>query len=93
MKSTEVAMQDAVLLRQELHQCHTSNKHQEGKKNMTRAFIQDRGSLTGSEGRQKLIEREAIQESSSRPRRLIRRSSCNQEGHNRLKCPAKLPYI
>ena len=35
MKSTEVAMQDAVLLRQELHQRHTSNKHQEGKKNMT----------------------------------------------------------
>ncbi|OJJ83287.1 uncharacterized protein ASPGLDRAFT_47814 [Aspergillus glaucus CBS 516.65] len=58
MKSTEVAMQDAVLLRQELHQ---------GRPYKTQ------------------------QEPSSRPRRLIRCSNCNQEGHNRLKCPARLP--
>ena len=35
MKSTEVAMQDAVLLRQELRQLCTSNRHQREKKKMT----------------------------------------------------------
>lgn len=87
VKSTEVAMQDGILLRQELHGLHASNKGQKGKKNMTRAFIQDGGSLTGSEGQQRLIEREAVQEPSSRPRRPARCSNCNKEGHNRLKCP------
>ena len=65
MKSTEVAMQDAVLLRQELHQLRTSNKQQREKKKMTRAFIQDGGSLTGAEGLQRLRERETPQDSSS----------------------------
>ena len=59
MKSTELVMQDAVLLKQELHQVRTSNKHQKEKKMMTRAFIQDGGSLTGKEGLQRLREREA----------------------------------
>lgn len=52
IKSTEVAIQDAALLRQELHQLRTANEYQEGK-NMTWAFIQDGGSLTGSEDRKK----------------------------------------
>ena len=43
MKSTEVSIQDAVLLKQELNQLRTSNKHQKEKKNMTRAFIQMKG--------------------------------------------------
>lgn len=89
MKSTEVAMQDAVLLKQELNQLRTSNKHQKEKKNMTRAFIQDEGSLTGAEGLQRLREREILQDSSSRSRRPARCSNCNQEGHNRLKCPLR----
>ena len=66
MKSTEVAMQDAVLLRQELHHLHTSNKHQKEKKTTTRAFIQDGGSLTGDEGLHRLREREVQEEPSSR---------------------------
>ena len=86
MKSTEVAMQDAVLLKQELHQLRTSNKHQKEKKKITRAFIQDGGSLTGDEGLQRLREREVQEEPSSRSRRPARCSNCNQEGHNRLKC-------
>ena len=56
MKSTEVATQDAVLLKQELHQLRTSDKPQ--KEKMTRAFIQDKGRLTGAEGLQGLRERE-----------------------------------
>ena len=89
MKSTEVAMQDAVLLRQGLHQICTSKEHQKEKKKITQAFIQDGGSLTGSEGQQRLEEREMNESSSSRPRRPARCSNCNQEGHNRLKCPVR----
>ena len=89
MKSTEVSIQDAVLLKQELNQLRTSNKHQKEKKNMTRAFIQDEGSLTGAEGLQRLREREILQDSSSRSRRPARCSNCNQEGHNRLECPLR----
>ena len=86
MQSTEVAVQDAVLLRQELHQLRTSNKQQREKK-MTRAFIQDGGSLTDAEGLQRLREREVQEEPQSRSRRPARCSTCNQEGHDRLKMP------
>ena len=89
IKSTEVAMQDAVLLRQELYQLRISNKHQKEKKTMTRAFIQDGGSLTGEEGLQRLRERERQEMPLSRPRRPARCSNCNKEGHNRLKCPLR----
>jgi len=67
MKSAEVAMQDAVLLRQEIYQICILKEHQKEKKKITRAFIQDGGSLTGSEGQQRLEGRET-NESSSRPR-------------------------
>ncbi|OJJ88820.1 uncharacterized protein ASPGLDRAFT_42420 [Aspergillus glaucus CBS 516.65] len=50
-----MAMQNSILLQQEIHRLHTSNKHQKEKK-MTRAFIQDKGSLTGEEGLQRLRE-------------------------------------
>lgn len=79
IKSTEVAMQDAVLLRQGLHLLRTSNKHQREKKNLTRAFIQHGGSLIGDEGLQRLREREVQEEPQSRSRRLARCSNCNQE--------------
>ncbi|OJJ84908.1 uncharacterized protein ASPGLDRAFT_1487179 [Aspergillus glaucus CBS 516.65] len=48
IKGAEMAMQSSILLQQELHQLRTSNRHQ--KEKMTRAFIQDGGSLTGGEG-------------------------------------------
>ena len=90
MKGVEMAMQNSILLQQEIHQFCTSNKHQRDKKMMTQAFIQDGGSLTGGDGLQKLQEREALQEpSSSRCRRPARCSNCNKEGHNRLKCPTR----
>ena len=65
MKGVEMAMQNSILLQQEIHQFCTSNKHQRDKKMMTQAFIQDGGSLTGGDGLQKLQEREALQEPSS----------------------------
>ena len=55
IKGAEMAMQNSVLLQQEVHQLQASNKHQKEKKNI-RAFIQDEGSLTGDEGLQRLKE-------------------------------------
>lgn len=66
-----------------------SNKHQKEKKKLMRTFIQDGGSLTGSEGQQRLEERKTTAVESSRPWRPARCSNCNQEGHNRLKCPIR----
>ena len=45
-----MAMQNSILLQQELYQLHASNKQQKEKKKTTQAFIQDGGSLTGNEG-------------------------------------------
>lgn len=89
MKSTEVSMQDAALLRHQINQLNTANKYQKGKKKNARAFIQDGGSLTGDEGLKRLEEVETRQEPSSRPRQPAKCSNCNQEGHNRLKCPTR----
>ena len=56
IKDAEMAMQNSVLLQQEIHQLQASNKHQKEKKKNIRAFIQDEGSLTGDEGLQRLKE-------------------------------------
>ena len=87
IKGAEMAMQNSILLQQEIHQLHMLNRHQKEKKKTTRAFIQDGGSLTGGDGQQRLQEREALQKPPSRCRRPARCSNCNKEGHNRLKCP------
>ena len=91
IKDAEMTMQNYVytLLQQEIHQLHASAEHEKEKKRMTRAFIQDGGSLTGEDGLQRLREREMQAEpsSSSRPQQPARCSSYNQEGHNGLKCP------
>ena len=88
IKGAEMAMQNSVLLQQEVHQLQASNKHQKKKKNI-RAFIQDGGSLTGDEGLQRSKEVETRQEPSTRLRRPAKCNNCNQEGHNRLKCPIR----
>ena len=89
IKGAEMAMQNSVLLQQEVHQLQASNKHQKEKKKNIRAFIQDGGSLTGDEGLQRSKEVETRQEPSTRLRRPAKCSNCNQEGHNRLKCPIR----
>ena len=65
IKGAEMAMQNSILLQQEIYQLQASNKHQNEKKKNIRAFIQDGGSLTGGDGLQRLQEREALQEPSS----------------------------
>ena len=89
MKSTEIVIQNSILLQQEIHQLHMSKRHQNEKKKTTQAFIQDEGSLTGDEGLQRLREREVLEKPLSRSWRPAQCSDCNQEGHNRLKCPAR----
>ena len=89
IKGAEIAMQNPILLHQEIHQLHTSKKHLNKKKRTTWAFIQDRGSLIGDEGLQMLREREVMQEPSSRSWHPAWCSNYNQEGHNRLKWPKK----
>ena len=69
IKGAEMAMQNSVLLQQEVHQLQASNKHQKEKKKNIRAFIQDGGSLTGDEGLQRSKEVETRQEPSTRLRR------------------------
>lgn len=91
IKRTEVAMQNAVLLQQEVHQLRASEKRQKEKKKASRYFIQDGGSLTGYEGQQKAVQREELEAASiplpAKQKRSPRYSNCGKEGHNRLKCP------
>ena len=54
-----MVIQNSLLLQQELHQLHTSKKHQ-NKKKKQHAFIQDGGSLTGDEGLQMPRKREVM---------------------------------
>lgn len=54
IKNAEMAMQNSILLQQEIHQLNTSNKYQKEKIEETQTFIQDWGSLTGAEGLQQM---------------------------------------
>ena len=90
IKGVEMAIQNSVLLQQEIHRLQASNKHQEEeKKKNIRASIQDRGSLTGDEGLQRSKEVKTRQEPSTRLWCPAKCSNCNQEGHNRLKYPIR----
>ena len=93
MRGTEMTMQNAILLKHEIHQLRMENKHQRQRRAAPRAFIQAGGTLTGAQGLQKAQEQEAIVEEAHRPVSRLRRpptcSTCNKTGHNRLKCPEK----
>lgn len=93
IKGAEIAMQNAILLQNEVHQLRTADERQKNKKKASRYFIQDGGSLTGQEGYEKGQEKESellAQQSTSKSRRPPCCSNCNKEGHNRLKCPDRL---
>ena len=92
MKGAEIAMQNAVLLQEEVHRLQRLNQ-QKNKRKAPRRFIQNGGGLSGDQALSIIKEREEIEveasSSSSRPRRQIRCSNCGKEGHNRLKCPTR----
>lgn len=53
IKGAEIAMQNAILLQQRVHQLNASNNQRKEREKTTRASIQDGGSLTGAEGQQR----------------------------------------
>ena len=91
IREAEMTMQNAILLRHEVHQFCMENKHQRQRRAAPRAFIQAGGSLTGALGLQKALEQEAIVKEARRPVSRLRRpptcSTCGKTGHNQIKCP------
>ena len=53
IKSAEMTMQNALLLQQQVHQLELENRYRRKRKERTRYFIQDGGSLTVAEVREK----------------------------------------
>lgn len=60
VKSAEITMQNAVLLKQETRQLREENRRQKRKRELPRCFIQTGGSLAGANGQQKAQEEEEI---------------------------------
>jgi hypothetical protein len=90
IKCAEIALQNNILLHQEISQLRTVCQRQKKKREASRYFIATGGSLTGAEGQQRAQDREEQEEMRlSQPRRKIRCSNCGKEGHNRLRCPGR----
>ncbi|KAH8430077.1 transposase [Aspergillus melleus] len=91
-KGAEMAMQNAVLLQQEIRQLRAVEQYKKDKKKASRRYLQAGGTLTGQEGQE--MANKAAEEARNRAaqglstRRPPRCSNFNQEGHNRLRCPS-----
>ena len=88
VKSNEKSMQYALLLQHQMQQNQSENGYKKRRKERTRCFIQDGGSLTVAEVRQQEEEqrRELEREAQPRPRRPQKCSNCGGFGHNRRQC-------
>ncbi|KAI9043448.1 uncharacterized protein KD926_003599 [Aspergillus affinis] len=92
-KGTEMAMQNAALLQQEIRQLRAVEQYKKGNKKASRRYLQEGGTLASQEGRE-IANEKAAEEARKRAaqgpttRWPSRCSNCNQEGHNRFKCPA-----
>ena len=87
IKGAEMTMQNALLLRQEIHQLQSENQYRKRRKERTKLFIQNGGSLTVAEVRQQDEEqRELERDEQPRPRRPPKCSDCGVLGHNRRRC-------
>jgi len=67
IKSTEIIIQNAILLQQEVNQLCAANQCLKRKWEASRYFIATGGSLTDAEGQQKAQEHEEQLQKSSRP--------------------------
>ncbi|RAK92962.1 hypothetical protein BO79DRAFT_42031 [Aspergillus costaricaensis CBS 115574] len=87
-----MAMQNTVLLQQELNQLRAVDQYKKNKKKASKRFLQEGGILDGSTARHITQKKdvEAIQITKSIQHRPPRCSNYNREGHNRLKCPDKV---
>lgn len=92
IKGAEMTMQNALLLQQQMSQLQSENQYRKRRKERTREFIQNGGSLMAAEVReqaQEVAQQREEEERHSRPRRPSKCSNCGVVGHNRLKCPSK----
>ena len=79
VKSTEITMQNAVLVQQEIRQLRAGMKYQKEKQKTSRYFIKSSGSLTGSDGQQKAREHEELAQQVPRQRRPSTCSNCSRQ--------------
>ena len=92
IKSADVTMQNALLLQQQVHhQLELENQYRRKRKERTRHFIRDGGSLTVAEVREKEEEqrREMERDAQPRSRRPPTCSDCGVFGHKRTQCPKR----
>lgn len=91
IKGAEIIMQNAVLLQHQISQLQLEIQYRKRRQKRTKHFIQNRGSLTVAEGREK-IEGEWILQEDWQPRQRQPQtySNCNILGHIRVQCPSKL---
>ena len=90
IKSAEVTMQNAILLQEQVHQLQSENGYRKRRKNRSKQFIQNGGTMTVAEGKEKVEEGRILQEPQpTRQRRPPTCSTCGISGHTRVKCSRK----
>lgn len=95
IKGAEMTMQNAILLQQRVDKLQSENQYRKTRRERTRQFIKNGGSLMVAEARKKAQEQREEEEQTenqvqqSRPRRPTKCSNCGAFGHNRLRCPSK----
>ena len=91
LKGAELTMQNALLLQQEINQLQEENKYRKKRKQRTKHFIQNGGSLSVAEAKKQEEEqqRDLERDAQPRPRRPPTCSECGVLGHKRPQCPRR----
>ena len=91
IKGAEMTMQNALLLQQQIHQLESENQYRKKRKERTKQFIQNGGSLTVAEVKKQEEEqqRELERDAQPRPCRPPTCSECGVLGHKRPQCPRR----
>ena len=91
IKGAEMTMQNALLLQQQIHQLESENQYRKKRKERTKQFIQNGGSLTVAEVKKQEEEqqRELERDAQPRPCRPPTCSECGVLGHKRPQCPCR----
>ena len=88
IKGAEMTMQNTLLMQQQIHQLQSENQYRKKRKERTKHFIQNGGTLTAAEVKQQEEEqrKELERVEQPRPRRPPKCSDCGVLGHNRRQC-------
>ena len=91
VKGAEMTMQNALLLQQEIDQLQEENQYRKKRKQRTKHFIQNGGSLSVAEAKKQEEEqqRDLERDAQPRPRRPPTCSDCGVLGHKRPQCPSR----